>query len=155
MAQIAYELERFAPAEKRADIRVAKRSRVKKPDAARGIRIFANGILITMVVMLACGVLYTQTTLNELQGKIDTQKKEFTEQQALNAYLTLEMENISNIKDIEDKAISMGMVKMNGNQITYIQVEEGESIEIKETGLAKMFSKANDNFMSIMDNLKS
>lgn len=151
MPEAAYELERFAPSAKKQAprIKVAKRSRVEKQ--SKSLRLLGNLFMATVVVVLACGVLYTQNNITELQTQIASQQKELVEQKAMYAYLNFELESMSNIKNIEKRAVELGMIKMDGSQMAYVQVEEGDSIQVKESGVDLFLSKARTGFLSVMD----
>lgn len=155
MAQVAYNLEHFAPARNtarpRPGLRVAKKRRAQR---ARPVwRMVRTLLAVSLLMALVCAVLYTQTTVNELQRDIARMEKRMTEEEALNAHLTFQLENMTSLKGIEERAVEMGMEKVSNGQITYYRVDDGGSIEVKENPLARLFEQIRSGFLDIVGNL--
>ncbi len=133
MAETAYELQRFAPREEKAPRRAVVQ--VAKPHtgtAKQVFRMLRTLLTVGLLVSLVCGVLYTQTTMTELQSEISSKNQELVDQEAMYAYLSFELESKTTPRAIEQRAGELGLVPMNSNQITYVQVEEGNPIEIRK-----------------------
>lgn len=154
MAEIAYQLEHFAPREKEQEaprVRVSKRERSEA--TAQTLRMVRVLLVSVAFVVLVCGVLYTQAKVTELQGQITTKSKELVEAEALSAYLSYELEGMSNLRNIEEKAAELGLEKINANQIRYVRVDEGNTIEVKENPLFSLFGKAKTGLLNAMDTM--
>lgn len=155
MGESAYQLERFAaPAkqQQRPRVRVAERTkRAKASPVARMVRTMVTAVVL---VVLIGGVLYTQATITELQGQISTRSKELVEEEALSAYLTYELEGMTNIRNVEQRARELGLAEINKNQQAYVRVEDGEQVEVKENALVTLFNKARTGLLSAADTLE-
>lgn len=154
MAETAYQLEHFAPREKQREtprVRVSKRERSEA--AAQLLRMVRTLLVCMVFVVLVCGVLYTHTQITELQGQITSKSKEVVEQEALYAYLSYELEGMSNLQNIKEKAEKLGLQKINANQVSYVRVDEGNNIEVKESPLLSLFSKAKTGLLNALDTM--
>lgn len=155
MGEHAYQLERFAtPAkqpQQRPRVRVAKgRARTVSP-VGRMVRTLLTALVL---VVLVGGVLYTQATITELQGQISTVNKQYTEEKAMYAYLNYELEGMTNIRNVEERAAELGLVKINANQQTYVRVSEGDVIEVKENALVTLLNKARTGLLNAVESLE-
>ncbi|MGD9559523.1 MAG: hypothetical protein AB7V55_02835 [Oscillospiraceae bacterium] len=152
MAQVAYELERFAPAAPKAPrVRVAKAPRTaRQSQFAKMLRTLLAALV---VVLLVSGVLYTQTTLNELQRGIVKANKALLEEESLHAWLTFELENTTSMKNIEERAQELGLEKMNNGQVTYFRAEDGNTLQVRENPLMRIWENARNGLLGIMDSL--
>ncbi len=145
MAQVAYELERFAPAKtapvKRSAVpavRVVKR--VQNIRHIQRMKMIRTLLTVAVLVVLVCGVLQTQATLTEVQSNISSKEAQLTEEQALSAYLNFEFENMSSLNKVEELATGMGFEKITNGQITYFRMEEDNSIQVRENPLQQLLS---------------
>lgn len=157
MSNVAYDLNKFAPKqedkkEKRTDIKVTKRNDnpVIKPKhhLARAI---INVVFAVAFVVLVCGVLYTQSTLAELQSDIKTQNSALKEEKSINASLTLNMGSKANLKDIEERAKEMGMIKPEQDDTIYIRPSDGERVIVKENSFKSFWSNMFDKVKGTTD----
>lgn len=156
MAAVAYDLDRFEtrkrqePARK-PRVRVSKVQRSKASgQVAKMLRVL---LATTLMVLLVCGVLYTQTQVTELQSQIDKAGSTLDEEEALYAHLSFELQNMSTQRNIEQRAEELGLVKLNSNQIIYVKVDEGNQIEVKEKPFSGWFNKAETGLLSVLDHL--
>lgn len=153
MAQVAYDLNHFAPSRQaKPRVRVAKG--VKRERSARAAQIWKTARLLLgamVLVLLVCAVLYTQAAVTEVTTEIATKKQELKEQEAYNTYLTFQLDNKTSLRSIEEAAAGMGLSKVNSSQITYFRVEEGDGIQVKQGVLASIFQNAQNGFLSIID----
>ena len=153
MAQVAYDLERFAPARAvRPRVRVAKQA--KKERTARVAQIWKMlrallGVLV--LVFLVSAVLYTQAAVTEVTTQIADKKQELKEEEALNTYLSFELDNKTSLKSIEETAGDMGLSKVENSQISYFRVEDGNSIQVKEGLFASILRNTKNGLLSIVD----
>ena len=149
MAELAYNLEHFAPQTKRRtpEVRVAKRAiSARKIQFLRMVRTLFG---VTMLVLLVCSVLYTQATVTELQTQIADRKQELVEEEALYAYLSFELDNKTSVKSLEESAANMGLARMTGEQVIYFRVGETEGIHVRENPFSRILQDGKNSFLSI------
>lgn len=158
MAETAYNFEYFMPMEKQQrpekKLKVVGPTAAKREKSARTLQIHKTlKIIFTAlaIVVLICGVLYTQTNVAELQSDIDARRRELNDAQSYNTYLTFELEGMSNIRGIEQRAQELGLVRTNNNQITYVRVDEDSGIEVKENIFSALFEKTRTGLLNIAD----
>lgn len=153
MAQVAYDLNHFAPGrEPKPRVRVAKSA--KQQRSARAAQVWRTARLMlgaVVLVFLVCAVLYTQAAVTEVTTEIATKKQELKEEESYNTYLTFELDNKTSLKSIEEAAADMGLSKVNSNQITYFRVEDGDGIQVKQGVFASILQNTRDGFLSILD----
>lgn len=152
MAQVAYELERFAPAKRKHEtprVRVAKRQRSAQQKQFFKMLRTLLGVLFMLV--LVCGVLYTQAMITELGGQINDKKQELKEEETLNVYLNFEMDNKTSLKNIEERAVEMGLSKMGNGQVTYFKVGESDGIQVRDNPFTQILQRTRDGLLSIWD----
>ncbi len=154
MAEAAYELSRFAPREEKPEkaprVKVVKKTRGSAKKVFKILRtFFAVGFLVALV----CGVLFTQTKVTELQSQISDMNQELVNQEAMYAYLNFELESKTTPRAIEQRASEMGLVPLNGNQITYVQVNEGDEIEVSEGPLAGLRNRLENSLKLLADHI--
>ena len=154
MAEPAYQLEYFAPRkkeEKKARVHVAKKE--KSAFARQMLKMVRALAAILLVVSLMTGVLYTQTSITELQSDLVQAEQDLTDQQAMHAYLAHEMESRANTRTIEQRAKELGFAKTGANQITYVRVEDGNNIELKESDFALWWESVKETVAGWLDKL--
>lgn len=158
MAQAAYDLERFAtrarPANARPRMRVAKGEKAAKTarqqQVLRMVRILA---LVAVLVGLVCAVLYTQAQLTEVTHEITKKEAALNEEKSLNAWLTFELDNMTSLKNIEERAAELDLKKMDNGQINYFKVEDNNGIQVKESPIARMLQNARDGIQNIIEHI--
>lgn len=155
MAKTAHQLNYPAPrrsvvTEEKPELRVS--INVKKRKRKERIKVF--GIVITVAVMLflICGMLYTQSTIAELQTNLNLQTKELAEVNTENRNLTSQLDSKVNLKTIEQQAADLGLVKMENGQKIYIRSQAGNQIIIQQNGLSKILSSAQDEISNVVEN---
>lgn len=155
MAEVAYELERFAPQKKKAaapppKVQLAPK---KQPNARRAtlLRMARTLVCVLVLVALVSGVLYTQASLTELQTSIAKTEKQLAEEKALNAYLSFELDNMTSLKNIEERAAQMELGHTTGEQVSYFRTDDGENIQVRENPLVSLFDNIRAGFLSLVD----
>lgn len=110
----------------------------------------ASLILVGMVVaLLSCNARIT-----ELSGDIQAAQKDLTTSQSTYDYLKGQLESISTMKNVEEIAVEqLGMTKMDASQITYITLENEDSIVCAENGVERFFSGIQAAALSLWDSL--
>lgn len=154
MANQAYDLERFAvrtevPVKKKeVNVRVVKGNKKRKNTQLRMIGMLLG---VFVVIGLACGVLYTESRLAELKNGISKQERLLTDEISTYVYLTYEQDNKTNLKNVEQRALELGMRQIDKNQISYVQTAEDNQIEVYPSGVAKLFENTKAGALSIAD----
>ncbi len=155
MAQPAYNLDHFAPAHRAAPRRTAPGVRVaKRAQSARRQqmgKMLRTLLAVMVLVALVSGVLYTQATLTELQSQISALEAQLNEEKSYNYYLTFELDNMTSLKNIEERAQQLGLQRMDNDQIVYFRAEDGSGIEVKENPLNRLLGSIQNLFLSIVD----
>ena len=161
MANEAYDLSRFATSrtapvqsKKQPKVRlVENRDRLRRTQQIKK----AAAIMLSSVFLLAlvAGVINTQTTITELQSSIATQNKLLSDEQALNVHLTFELDSKTNLKNIEERASQLGLVKLENSQKTYIRNLEENQIEVHPNGLMQMVEDARAGLESMLGHLQT
>lgn len=151
MAEAAYNLEHFAPVKKteKPKIKVVKRKRTQRQTHL--LKMMRTMLTVMLVVLLVFGVLYTQTTLTELQKEITAQEGQLRELVSMSDYLNNELENLSNVKYIEERAQQLGLQKVDKQWITYVHINGDSEIQIQENGWQEVFENTKNGLLSIWD----
>ena len=161
MAAPAYAFERFAPRPKVEPkkqppaLRVAPGNiRAKKALAQSRLRLFSVIVCAILFVGLTAALLQTQAGIASLQAQISAEEKKLVDQEALNVYLTYELEGKTNIKGIEQRAKELGLVKVEQDQIVYVQDDQENQITVQPSGLSSAFGSMRSGALSIIDYLQ-
>lgn len=139
MGQAAYNFEQFEQPKVHREFRAVQGGkRASRMQALKRFRVTAASlILVGMVVtLLSCNA-----RLTELTGEIQATQKELTTSQSTYDYLQGQLEGISTMKNVEEIAVEqLGMTKLDASQITYVTLENQNSIVCAENGFQRFFS---------------
>jgi len=155
---VAYDLKLFEPKKEQA-VPVARKkvkAKVKNPTTQlrpmtrarywRGlIRTFST---ITVMIILFGAMLYIQAQINEVNIEINKMNVKIDEEQSKQTRLLLSLESRMSLSEVEKYATEiLGMKKVEGFQINYVQMTQGDKIviddqNIGETNLASKISKS-------------
>ncbi len=152
MAQVAYDLSRFAPPQTQRPPRVRVMKREKRQRSAHAAQLWKTARLLLGAVVLGvlvCALLYTQAAVTEVTAQIAEKKTELKEEEANNTYLSFELENKTSLKSIEDAALAMGMSKVDGAQISYFKVGDDDAIRVKEGAISAFFQSIWDGIVGV------
>lgn len=133
MGSVAYDLDHFAVKPK---LKVKKPTLVPLPaQTARRKFQWAAALKITaalaVVIAIVAVMLYNRAMLTELTVKINSANKELAEMQSENTRLQAELESKISLRNVEDYATqTLGLAKMDKYQIEYIDLNEGDKIEL-------------------------
>ncbi len=154
MPETAYDLQYFASNKETKQNRPQLKVVQKKPSRVGGVlRAFRNWLVFSMFVCLTCSVLYTQTVVTELQTQISQKNQELVEQEALNAYLSFELESMTTPKAVEQRAAELGLVPLSSNQIAYVQVQEENEIEVAPSFLEQFGANLDLGLKTMLDHV--
>ncbi len=157
MAEPAYDIDYFSPAKKREEKKPRERTsnkRVKREKSERAVHAIKMVRFVAAVVLmvgLMCGVLYTQTTITELQSQINDKESALTDATATNVYLNHQLDGMVNTRYVEERAKELGLVKMSQAQVTYVRVEDGQNIELRESGISQWYASLKNSFAAKND----
>lgn len=129
------------------------KTNVKKQKRRERFRVAGMILCAAVMLFLICGVLYTQSTIAELQTSINTQNKQLAEVNTENRNLVSQLDSKVNLKTIEDQAASLGLVKMENSQKVYIRSHVENKIVVQENGLTKLLKKPWGTMLNAMDYL--
>lgn len=157
MAQTVYDFARFEPQPKvlpqpKPVVKVSKgRGKAAKEQTRRMLRIM---LFCSVLVALVCGVLYTQTTVTELQSQIASAQNNLVEQQILGSYLNSELEKMVNLRNIDERAQQLGLVMVDSSRVNNIRVSEQASLTVKKTALEEILEEIQARFLSVLDSFE-
>lgn len=149
--EVAYDLNRFAVnTEKQRKVRV-----IKNEDKKALRRVKMKGVkmvfLVAVMLSLICSLLYSQTIETELNREIAMVQKDIVEAKSEHAYLANEIEIKANMKNIEKRAMELGLTKINPSQITYINIEKENKIVLPQSDAKKAIDGMRTGLMSFME----
>lgn len=152
MGQAAYNFEQFEQPKVHREFRAVQGGkRASRMQAFKRFRVTAASlILVGMVVtLLSCNA-----RLTELTGEIQATQKELTTSQSTYDYLQGQLEGISTMKNVEEIAVDqLGMTKLDASQITYVTLENQNSIVCAENGFQRFFSGIQAAALSLWNSL--
>ena len=152
MGQAAYNFEQFEQPKVHREFRAVQGGkRSSRMQALKRFRVTAASlILVGMVVtLLSCNA-----RLTELTGEIQATQKELTTSQSTYDYLQGQLEGISTMKNVEEIAVDqLGMTKLDASQITYVTLENQNSIVCAENGFQRFFSGIQAAALSLWNSL--
>ena len=152
MGQAAYNFEQFEQPKVHREFRAVQGGkRASRMQALKRFRVTAASlILVGMVVtLLSCNA-----RLTELTGEIQATQKELTTSQSTYDYLQGQLEGISTMKNVEEIAVDqLGMTKLDASQITYVTLENQNSIGCAENGFQRFFSGIQAAALSLWNSL--
>ena len=135
----AYDLSRFAPSRQAVSRRpklVVTDPGVKARAHARtmyAIKVIA-GLLVLASVVVA--MLYSRATITELNTEINTQQKLLRDLQSEQVRLSAELESQVSMRNLEEYATQkLGMSQLDKSQVTYVDLNQGDRIELTNTSL--------------------
>lgn len=152
MGQAAYNFEQFEQPKVHREFRAVQGGkRASRMQALKRFRVTAASlILVGMVVtLLSCNA-----RLTELTGEIQATQKELATSQSTYDYLQGQLEGISTMKNVEEIAVEqLGMTKLDASQITYVTLENQNSIVCAENGFQRFFSGIQAAALSLWNSL--
>ncbi len=130
----AYDLEKFENRQrmrvKKPTLVVAKPSETarKRAQAMSALKLLAVVVLVAAVVIT---MLYSRAVLTELNQQISEAQARLAEEQSENTRLTAELESKISLRNVEEYATqTLGMSSMDKQQVTYVDLSEGDKIEL-------------------------
>lgn len=152
MGQAAYNFEAFEVSEKpQTQLRAVKGGKHTHRVRRAKNRTLLCGIIL---VALVCGLLYSNVQKNELTTDIQRTQNLLAEAMSENDYLRSELESTTGMRNVEELATStLGLMKVDNSQITYVNLENESVIVTAENGFQRFFSGLQAGLMRIWRNL--
>jgi len=123
----AYDLAQFAPEVQREPrVRVVRTQKKSKTKKALKVKLVVN---VVVLVFLMLGTIYSRVQLTETKSTINKKTTELTNIESENAYLSYEMDSMVSLKNAEEYAVDeLGLVKLDSNQIEYVNLRDENEI---------------------------
>ncbi|OUN87855.1 MULTISPECIES: hypothetical protein [Eubacteriales] len=152
MAQAAYELERFA--DRPLDVKPRMRAVQGKKQAMKiSAQAYKTVAVSCVMVMLTVGLLQSQATLTQLTTQIQKTNQQLVNAQSDYNYLSGVLDSKTNLKNVEQIAAQLGLMKLDKSQITYVTLENESTIQRPESGWQRILDMLNNGFLRLMDHL--
>ena len=130
----AYDYNIFAPkeTEKKADIlKHPKTNKKAKTRAAVGsFRNVRNFVISGLVLAAVFSSLFLRAEISSMRTEINAINAEITELESESTRLSVEMERKVSVTNLEEEAKALGMQKCEKSQVTYIQTNNIDTVEI-------------------------
>ncbi len=155
----AYDLSRFeqtAPRVKpqqhqQPQLKVVKTSTRAKAKTKRMLAMFKVAFCAIALVTVAATVVYTRAVLTEVGESINMASKELKELKSENGRLAAELESKLSLRNVEEYAtVNLGLSKIEQDQIEYVNLSEGDKIELAQTGEPNLLDKLEAWFDNVM-----
>lgn len=152
MAQAAYDLERFA--DRPLDTKPRMRAVQGKKQAMKiSAQTYKTVAVSCVMVMLTVGLLQSQATLTQLTSQIQKTNQQLINAQSDYNYLSGVLDSKTNLKNVEQIAAQLGLMKLDKSQITYVTLENESTIQRPESGFKRIWDLLNNGFLRLMDHL--
>ncbi|MGI5892996.1 MAG: hypothetical protein ACOX6P_00220 [Candidatus Merdivicinus sp.] len=129
---LAYDLERFeehSTSENTAQ-NVRATISVRREKSVHPAKIVTMAVL---ALVMGFTMLYSQVVVTELNGAINAAETQLSVLEAEKVRMQTELEGKMSLKDIEEKAIGeYGMVKPDGSQVSYVQLQQENQMKAAE-----------------------
>lgn len=129
---LAYDFELFMPKEKSVNtdnvIKMPQKKTVKKQRKAaakKTVSVSVAFVLLCAFFLAAlCGNIFLRIRINEVDSQINDMNAEINEMTADHTKLFVQMEKIISYNNLEKSAETLGMKKMDKDQVVYIHVND-------------------------------
>ncbi|MDE5852870.1 MAG: hypothetical protein K2G97_02370 [Oscillospiraceae bacterium] len=104
--------------------------KIEKKESLR-VKPFSWVFVVLMISSLLCLSVFSMVRLNEITSQISSLEKQYKIQKSDQIRLNSELESKISYSSIEDYATkNWGMKKQSSNQVNYINISKGNSIEV-------------------------
>ncbi|EEG29201.1 putative cell division protein FtsL [[Clostridium] methylpentosum DSM 5476] len=111
-------------------------------------------LLIVIAVAITASMIYSRAQLNVLNDQNNKLTTEYQTQKSENVRLSAELDSIMSFTNVEQFAEKqLGLRKMDQNQVEYISVPRGNTIEIPEHKEPTFFEKIKTAFTNFVEYL--
>ena len=147
--QAAYKMKEASAKAPKLEVRRGDASR----RAAARRQSMARGLLALTMLALVCAVIYSHVQLTELTGEIQDARAELTTANSWNSYWNNTLDSKTNLRMVEEAATTLGMIKADPSQITYIKLDETSTVDRPASGLQKLAGMLHAGALSLVGSL--
>lgn len=150
---LAYDLSVFEPAQPNPKKEQQPIKKLDRRQSAKYISPVRSIALIVAVAVVTSFMVFSMIQLSELNDEIITSEDNLQTLQSESVRLDLKLNQMMSMSQLEESAESLGMVKINANNIEYITLSQGNVIEIPEDNNTTIFEKILTGFTNFMEYL--
>ena len=133
----AYDYNRIstAPSHEHKQQRKAKISQlsVKQVKKSTSTKLVFNVAVVAIVMLLMAFNIYTRAEISETNKQIENARSQIEELDSELIQLNMDKEKIVAYSNLEEEAIKLGMQKKSRSQIHYIDISNGDSVEVLDS----------------------
>lgn len=157
----AHKIEPLPPfeAQKKPQMELVRRKKKSLAEAKREMRVGARQTAKILVIALCllsmfAALLYSRLRADELTREIDAANAQLQVEQGENVRLNMQLDSMISLEKVESYARDeLGMVKMEGYQIEYIDLSGGDTVSVSGNKTVKSLS-ADTPFQKLAEYLK-
>lgn len=155
MNSAAYEMNPARKPDRRTpSVQVVRGGRYGLNKAKKMARTAVSLLVCALMLGMVVSVVQSQAKITALSGEIESTRRDLTAAQSDYDYLYTTMSNITNQSSVEEVAVgSLGLVKADSSQITYIQLEEESVITKASSEAAKLLDSVRTAALSLIGTL--
>lgn len=136
MQSTAYDLDKFLPRQR--PVRKPTLTVTRPAQAARERARIQLGLKITaclaLVITVLVTMLYSRAVLTELSRQIEVETENLNNEISEGTRLNAELESKVSLRNVEEYATQkLGMATMDKEQVTYVDLSEGDKIELTQS----------------------
>lgn len=143
----AYDLDKFHPhttRQKKPKLTVARtapKQMLRERARARMMAVMRIATVVIAVVGVVVAMLYNRAVLTELNEKINVANALLNEEVTETTRLATEVESKLSLRNVEEYATQkLGMTPMDKSQVVYVNLSEGDKIELTKTSPKRSLS---------------
>ncbi|MGN0974716.1 MAG: hypothetical protein ACI4OL_01860 [Gemmiger sp.] len=154
MAQTAYDLNTRPASRREPQVRVVRGGRSRLDGVKNTLRTVRTVLVTALILGLIASLVYSQAQITMLTGEVESARSELTAAQSTYGYLSSTMDSITSRANIEEAAQgSLGLVKADATQYTYLCLESESVITRTTSGATRLFQGFRSAALSLLGNL--
>ena len=129
---------------------------VKKSGQVRRTRFLAAKTVLCVAIFFAgiIGIIMSQVAITEVTMNVTSSSQELAELESNYRALKAEVESSAALGNVEAIATrEKGMLKLRDDQVIYVDLSEGDSVDIAENNSSSFLQKLKETFFSVMEYL--
>lgn len=160
MGQAAYDYNgarrRKAPQTQRkaAPLRVEKGGKRRLTPLQAAIHNAMHLIAAALLVGFAISLLWSEAQLVELNDQIQDAKAQLVSEQSQYTYYNSTLNSKTNISSVEETAGRLGLMKIDPSQITYIRLDESDTLVRRESTVRQWTDLVYNGAVTILGTVK-
>ena len=130
---------------------------VKKNHGVRKTRFLVAKVALCVAIFFAgiIGVIMSQVAITEVTMNITESSRKLEILESDYRTLTAELESSVALNNIESTVTrEKGMSKLRDDQVIYVNLSDGDSVDVVESSSASFLEKLKETFLSVMEYLK-